>query len=38
MAALLEIGGLRIRFGATDAVRGVSLRLDEGEVLGLVGE
>jgi peptide/nickel transport system ATP-binding protein len=38
MAALLEIGGLRIRFGATEAVRGVSLRLDEGEVLGLVGE
>jgi peptide/nickel transport system ATP-binding protein len=38
MAALLEIDGLRIRFGATEAVRGVSLRLDEGEVLGLVGE
>ena len=38
MAALLEIGGLRIRFGATEAVRGVRLRLDEGEVLGLVGE
>jgi peptide/nickel transport system ATP-binding protein len=38
MAALLEIDGLRIRFGAAEAVRGVSLRLDEGEVLGLVGE
>jgi peptide/nickel transport system ATP-binding protein len=38
MAALLEIRDLEIRFGATEAVRGVSLRLDEGEVLGLVGE
>src|ERR1035437_7072176 len=38
MAALLEIRGLQIRFGATEAVRGASLRLDEGEVLGLVGE
>jgi peptide/nickel transport system ATP-binding protein len=38
MAALLEIDGLRVRFGALEAVRGVSLRLDEGEVLGLVGE
>ncbi|MGD0938656.1 MAG: ABC transporter ATP-binding protein [Terracidiphilus sp.] len=38
MATLLEIRGLQIRFGAAEAVRGVSLRLDEGEVLGLVGE
>jgi peptide/nickel transport system ATP-binding protein len=38
MADLLEIDSLRIRFGDTEAVRGVSLRLDEGEVLGLVGE
>jgi peptide/nickel transport system ATP-binding protein len=38
MAPLLEIRGLQIRFGAAEAVRGVSLRLDEGEVLGLVGE
>jgi peptide/nickel transport system ATP-binding protein len=35
---LLEIFGLQVRFGSNDAVRGVSLRLDEGEVLGLVGE
>src|SRR5271165_6883877 len=38
MAALLDIRDLRIRFGATEAVRGISLQLDEGEVLGLVGE
>jgi peptide/nickel transport system ATP-binding protein len=38
MASLLEIRDLRIRFGLAEAVRGVSLRLDEGEVLGLVGE
>ena len=35
---LLDIRDLRIRFGETEAVRGVSLQLDEGEVLGLVGE
>jgi peptide/nickel transport system ATP-binding protein len=38
MTALLEIRELQIRFGAAEAVRGVSLGLDEGEVLGLVGE
>lgn len=38
MAALLEICDLHVRFGATAAVRGVSLNVDEGEVLGLVGE
>jgi peptide/nickel transport system ATP-binding protein len=38
MAPLLDIRDLRIRFGATEAVRGISLQLDEGEVLGLVGE
>jgi peptide/nickel transport system ATP-binding protein len=35
---LLDIRDLQIRFGATEAVRGISLRVDEGEVLGLVGE
>ena len=35
---LLNIRDLQIRFGVTEAVRGVSLELDEGEVLGLVGE
>jgi peptide/nickel transport system ATP-binding protein len=38
MTTLLEIRDLQIRFGASEAVRGVSLRLDDGEVLGLVGE
>jgi peptide/nickel transport system ATP-binding protein len=38
MTALLDIRDLRIRFGGTEAVRGISLQLDEGEVLGLVGE
>jgi peptide/nickel transport system ATP-binding protein len=38
MAPILEIRGLQIRFAAVEAVRGVSLRIDEGEVLGLVGE
>ncbi len=38
MGVLLEIRDLQIRFGALEAVRGISLQVDEGEVLGLVGE
>ncbi len=38
MGALLEVRDLEVRFGAADAVRGVSLSIEEGEVLGLVGE
>jgi peptide/nickel transport system ATP-binding protein len=38
MAPLLEIRDLQIRFAAAEAVRGVSLHIDQGEVLGLVGE
>src|SRR5580658_5063316 len=38
MGALLDIRNLQIRFGAAEAVRGISLEIDEGEVLGLVGE
>ena len=38
MGALLDIRGLQVRFGAEEAVRGASLEVAEGEVLGLVGE
>ena len=38
MAPLIEAHDLRIRFGATDAVRGIEFHIDDGEVLGLVGE
>jgi peptide/nickel transport system ATP-binding protein len=38
MGVLLDIRDLHVSFGGVEAVRGVSLRLDEGEVLGLVGE
>jgi peptide/nickel transport system ATP-binding protein len=38
MGPLLGIRDLKIRFGAAEAVRGISLQVDEGEVLGLVGE
>jgi peptide/nickel transport system ATP-binding protein len=38
MLPLLEIRDLKIDFGSAEAVRGVSLEIDEGEVLGLVGE
>ena len=38
MHPLLDIQDLHIGFGPAEAVRGVSLQLAEGEVLGLVGE
>jgi peptide/nickel transport system ATP-binding protein len=38
MPPLLEIRDLQIRFGAAEAVSGISLHLDESEVLGVVGE
>ena len=38
MAPLLAVRNLEVRFGGTEAVRGISLEIEEGEVLGLVGE
>jgi peptide/nickel transport system ATP-binding protein len=38
VAILLDIRNLQIRFGTAEAVRGVSLSVEEGEVLGVVGE
>jgi peptide/nickel transport system ATP-binding protein len=38
MGVLLDIRDLHIRFGKAEAVRGISLHVEEGEVLGLVGE
>ena len=36
--AVLEVGGLRVRFGAVEAVRGASLEVRRGETHCLVGE
>ena len=37
MTALLEVTGLDVHYGAIHALRGVSLRVDEGEIVTLVG-
>ena len=37
MTALLEVSGLDVHYGAIHALRGVSLRVDEGEIVTLVG-
>ena len=38
MSAVLEVDGLRKKFGATTALRDVSLKLEEQEVLALLGD
>ena len=35
---MIEVDGLRVRFGATEVVRGVSFTVADGDALGLVGE
>ena len=35
---LLEVTGLRVRYGSYEAVKGVSFSLAKGEILGIVGE
>jgi ABC-2 type transport system ATP-binding protein len=35
--ALIEIRGLRKRFGDVDAIQGIDLSIDEGEIFGLIG-
>lgn len=37
-ATAVRIDGLRVRYGAAEVVRGVSLSVGKGEVLGIVGE
>src|ERR1700674_188500 len=36
-AALLEVSGLRVNYGAVAAIRGVNLRVATGEVVALLG-
>jgi branched-chain amino acid transport system ATP-binding protein len=35
--ALLEVSGLEVRYGAIEAVRGVSFSVDEGQIVSLIG-
>jgi branched-chain amino acid transport system ATP-binding protein len=37
MTAMLEIGDLHVSYGQVDAVRGVSLRLDKGQIISVIG-
>jgi ABC-type glutathione transport system ATPase component len=35
---LLEVSGLRVRYGEHEVLRGVDLRVDAGEIVGVIGE
>jgi ABC-type sugar transport system ATPase subunit len=35
---VLEVRGIKKRFGAVEALKGVSFALEEGEILGIVGD
>jgi branched-chain amino acid transport system ATP-binding protein len=37
MTTMLELEGLEVRYGAVPAVRGLSLRVGKGEIVGLIG-
>jgi branched-chain amino acid transport system ATP-binding protein len=37
MSALLEIAGLRVRYGVVEALKGISLRVEEGEIVAVLG-
>jgi branched-chain amino acid transport system ATP-binding protein len=37
MTAALELSGVEVRYGSVSAVRGLSLHVDEGEIVGLIG-
>jgi ABC-type glutathione transport system ATPase component len=37
-ADLLAVSGLRVRFGEREVLRGVDLRVDAGEIVGVIGE
>ena len=38
MQSLVEVNDLHVRYGAFEAVKGVSFSLGKGEILGIVGE
>lgn len=37
MTTLLEVNGLQVHYGAVEAVRGIDLTIDEGEIVALLG-